>query len=103
MPIPLLAPLLGGAVSWVFRTVIVKSIMLFVIITMMGILAGAIFKLIELCCDISENSLNSMFNLIPPEIWFFLDWLQVPYGFKVILSAVVVRFMISLVPFVGKQ
>ena len=39
--------------------------------------------------------------VLPAGLWYFLDIMQFPSGFSMILSAYLLRFMVRRVPFLG--
>lgn len=91
----ILAPL----VSWIFRGVVVK----FVVLTaLFGVLAVVVPKVIELVAPyIAPQSLTNAFLSIDPGIWWFLDMFQLDVGIPLLISAAVTRFLIRRMPVIG--
>ncbi|CAD5751119.1 DUF2523 domain-containing protein [Escherichia coli] len=48
-----------------------------------------------------SSDLEQLFSMLPDSAWYFLDLFQVSYGLSVVISALLVRFFIRRVPFVG--
>ena len=47
------------------------------------------------------TSLTAVFNSLSPEMWFILDLFKFDFGIPLLISAVVARFLIRRLPFVG--
>lgn len=46
-------------------------------------------------------NLNGVFSNIPETLWFFLDLCKFSYGFPIIITAYVTRFIIRRLPIIG--
>lgn len=94
-----LIPMLGSLVTWLFRVVVIKFVVLGVVFVAVSELtplivayAGSLF---------SPAGLSSSFSSIPPDVWFFLDFLALDVGLPLLISAHIARFLIRRIPFVG--
>lgn len=95
MMLNILAPL----VSWIFRGIVVKFVILTAIYAVMAVL---IPKAIELVApNISSSGLTSAFSGLGSDVWFYLDFFALGYGIPLILSAAVARFLIRRLPLIG--
>lgn len=45
--------------------------------------------------------LNSLFGQLPENIWYFLNLFQIPMGISLLISAMISRFAIRRIPFIG--
>lgn len=45
--------------------------------------------------------LNSLFGQLPEEVWYFFNLFQIPTGISLMISAMVSRFAIRRIPFIG--
>ncbi|MEB7084290.1 DUF2523 domain-containing protein [Escherichia coli] len=48
-----------------------------------------------------STDIKNLFSMLPDSAWYFLDLFQVSYGLSTVISALLVRFFIRRVPFVG--
>ena len=89
----------SAALSWVFRTIIVK----FVVI-------GAVFWLLTYLVPlaigyitpfIGTSNLTALFNAVPDGLFWFLLALRFVVGIPLLISAYIGRFLIRRLPFVG--
>lgn len=91
----ILAPL----VSWIFRGVVVKFVILTGLFAVMAIL---IPKVIDLVAPyLAVTFLTNAFNAIPPAMWWFIDMFQLDVGLPLLFSAVITRFLIRRMPVIG--
>lgn len=91
----ILAPL----VSWIFRGVVVKFVILTGIFAVMAIVIPAAISLIA--PHIGVTSLTSSFAGIDAGVWWFLDMFALDYGLPLLISAHVARFLIRRLPVIG--
>lgn len=93
------AGILWSMVSWMFRDVVVKFLVM-----------GAVFLIVSeltplvlgyLGNFISPNGLTSAFSGVPTGVWFFLDFFALDVGLPLLISAYVARFLIRRIPFIG--
>lgn len=95
---PLLA-IFGPLVSWIFRGVVIKFVLLtglFALMTfLVPLVAGFVAPFIGL------QSLNSAFGGLGSNVWFFLDFFQLGYGVPLLISAHITRFLIRRLPVIG--
>lgn len=91
----ILAPL----VSWIFRGVVVKFVILTGIFAVMAIVIPAAISL--LAPHIGVTSLTNSFAGIDSGVWWFLDMFALDYGLPLLISAGVARFLIRRLPVIG--
>lgn len=95
---PLLA-LLAPLVSWIFRAIVVKFVILTAVFAVMAIV---IPKAIEMIAPmIGVTSLSSAFSGLGSDVWFYLDFFALGYGIPLLISAAVTRFLIRRLPVIG--
>ena len=54
------------------------------------------------CCDISVSGITTIFNNISPKAWFWLDLFNFQSGIRILLCAIVTKWMIRWIPFSPK-
>lgn len=86
-------------VSWIFRGVVIKFVILSGLFAIMAIVVPKIIELIA--PHIGVSALNNAFGAIPPSMWWFIDMFQLDMGIPLLLSAVVTRFLIRRMPVIG--
>ena len=91
----ILAPL----VSWIFRGVVVKFVILSAVYAVSAFLIPVAIS--YLAPHIVTSSLTSAFSSVDPSVWFWLDFFQLGFGLPLIFSAAVARFLIRRLPFIG--
>lgn len=86
-------------VSWIFRGVVVK----FVVLTAVyGVLAILIPKAIDLIApQIGVSGLTTAFSGLDAGTWFFLDFFALDVGIPALISAYVARFLVRRLPLIG--
>lgn len=89
----------GWALSWMFRGVVVKMVILTAVIAVVAVLVPLAVS--YLANFISPGSLTSVFSLIPPGVWFFLDAFRIDFGAPLVISAFVYSFLIRRLPVIG--
>lgn len=91
--------ILAPVVSWIFRTIVVKFVILTAVFAVMAIV---IPKAIELIAPfLGVTSLNAAFGGVDSGVWYFLDFFALDYGLPLLISAVVTRFLIRRLPLIG--
>jgi hypothetical protein len=90
---------LAPVVSWIFRAVVVKFVVLVAVFALVNTLLPLAIN--YLAPFVSGAQLSSVFGGLDPGIWFFLDFFNLSYGIPLILSAYIARFMIRRLPIVG--
>lgn len=86
-------------VSWIFRGVVVKFVILTGIFAVMAIVIPAAISLVA--PHLGVTSLNSAFGGLGSDVWFYLDFFALGYGIPLIISAAVARFLIRRLPIIG--
>lgn len=96
MPIiSFLAPLL----NWVFRTIVIKFVVLSVVMVGLGISVPIIAGYIASFAG--AQSLSDVFGAIPSGVWWWLVIFRLDYGMPLLISASVAAFVIRRLPIVG--
>jgi hypothetical protein len=86
----------GSLLGFVVRGVVVK----FVLFTALFYVTSEF--LVFLTSRLPDaSSLNGAFGSFSAGVWYFLDYFGFSYGFPLLLSAWVLRFMIRRIPFIG--
>ena len=86
-------------VSWIFRGVVVKFVILTALFAVMTLL---IPKAIEFATPyLGVNSLNATFGGMDSGIWWYMDFFALDFGLPLMISAAVARFLIRRLPFIG--
>ncbi len=93
-------------ISFIFRQVIVKFIVLwavyFVIAAFVNALAGLVGGTSR-CCSITfdPSGLSTALSQLPSEIWYWLDLFSFTQGACLVMTALIYRFLIRRIPFIG--
>lgn len=86
-------------VSWIFRGVVVKFLILTAVFAVMAALipvaVGLIFPFI------GGASLTDSFLGLDSGVWWLLDFFALDYGIPLLIAAAVTRFLIRRLPFIG--
>lgn len=93
------AGVLWGMISWFFRAVVLKFVV-------MGMVFIVVVELIPVVLHyvtgfIDPTALTASFSMLSPGVWWLLDFARIDYGLPRILSAAVAVFIIRRIPFVG--
>ncbi|WP_249963038.1 DUF2523 family protein [Histophilus somni] len=95
----LIIRLFSGLLGFVFKGAVAKF---FVFFALFYITSEFIPVLIELF--IPQNlklNLQSLFNNLPNDMWYFLELLKIPFGISLYISAMLARFIIRRIPIIG--
>lgn len=84
--------------GFVFRSVIVKFVIFF---ALFFVVSGFVAVLSASGLLPSATSLSSSLGGIPSTVWYFLDLFGASYGLKVVVAAMVARFIIRRIPLIG--
>lgn len=95
---PLLS-LLAPLVSWIFRAIVVKFIVLVGMFALVDVVVPMLLKYVA--PFVSGANLSLVFAGLPPGIWYFVDLFQLPFGLPLLISAYVARFLIRRIPIIG--
>lgn len=92
----ILSSAFNSALSFIFRSVIYKSIFFF----------GFYFVVTEFFSYLSTrlptvSALSQAFANLPPSFWYFADFFGISTGLPLILAAYVLRFCIRRIPLIG--
>lgn len=86
-------------VSWIFRGVVVKFVVLTAIFAVMAIVIPYAITLIAPYTGVA--SLTSAFGGVDSGVWYFLDIFALDYGVPLLIAAHVTRFLIRRLPVIG--
>ncbi len=86
-------------IAWIFRTVVIKFLVLAALFAVLAIVIPlAISYVVPF---IFTTSLNSAFSGVDSGVWWVLDFFALDFGVPLIISALVARFLIRRLPFIG--
>lgn len=91
--------ILWPMVSWIFRGVVVKFVVLTAIFAVMAILIPYAITLIGPYLGVT--SLTNAFGGVDSGVWYFLDIFALDYGIPLLIAAGVTRFLIRRLPIIG--
>ena len=80
----------AGAIKWVLLAVLSYGVT-FLFDTILGLLPDWF----------SASALSNAFDFMPPGAWYFWDYAQGSIGFSMVFGALVTRFLIRRIPFIG--
>ena len=92
----LIVSALNTLLGFVFRTVVVKFIMLFSIYFVVLAFSPVLASLLP-----TDFSFNILLANLPDSAFFALNLTDFPFGFPLCLSAMTTRFIIRRIPFIG--
>ncbi|ELX11841.1 hypothetical protein Jab_1c04290 [Janthinobacterium sp. HH01] len=92
--------------GWVFRQVVIKFLVVMAIYVMIASLVNNLAEFMggsAACCSLSFNpaGLSNVLSLLPNGVWFWLDLFSFTQGACLVVTAMVYRFLIRRIPFVG--
>lgn len=85
-------------IGFLLRSVLVKFVVFF---ALYFVVAGFVQVLVNSGVLPSADSLSAGLSSIPTGVWYFLDLVQFSTGFKIVISAMVAKFIIRRIPFIG--
>ncbi len=87
------------ALRWLISTAQIKA----VFIGLLTIIGTTLVSVVQsyLAPYLDTTALSNAFLSIDPSIWYFIDLLNIPFGFQTILVAMSVRFIIRRLPVIG--
>lgn len=94
----LLISIFSYAYNLVFRAGLVKMMMFFALTYIIFEALNFIKSLINVY---NFDALTNLFNALPSEIWYFLNIFAFAFGIKLIIGALITRFIIRRLPIVG--
>lgn len=86
-------------VSWIFRGVVIKFLVMTAVFAVMAVLIPAAIVLVA--PHIGVASLTNAFGGLDAGIWWVLDFFALGYGIPLLISAAVTRFLIRRLPVIG--
>jgi hypothetical protein len=86
----------GAAFGFLLRSLLVKFAVFFALFFVTTEFIGYIASKLP-----DASSLNATLGQLTPGVWYFLDYFGFSYGFPLILSAMVLRFIIRRIPIIG--
>jgi hypothetical protein len=96
---PMLLSFLWTAVSFIFRTVVIKFFIFSALFVLLTELLPIVLRLLNFSHFVAGMQ-GSMVH-IPPSVWFFLNAFRFDVGVPLILTAYATRFIIRRLPVVG--
>lgn len=90
---------LKRALLWMFDAAQIKFVMSVVITTIVAYLFNIVINLIQ--PYLNTSALYSLFSLISPSVWYFLDIANIGSGISLLFGAYTVRFIVRRIPFIG--
>ncbi len=89
---------LFSALGWVFRSFVIKFIVMFGIFFVVSEILGAFasYQLIP-----SSSSINTAFGGFPSFFYYLLNAFRIDYGISVVIAAMASRFIIRRIPLIG--
>lgn len=85
--------------GWLLGQAVLKGIALTILAGLLTFLGEWLWSLLP--SWLSVDSLNTIFNLLPPGVWWFFDFVRLPQGAPVVVMAVVLAFLIRRIPLIG--
>ena len=92
-------PIFAALISWLLREVIIKFLVFTAVFALVAFLVP--YAVEQLVGFISTTALTGAFNQVPAGVWYILDLFRLDYGLPLVLSAIVARFLIRRLPFIG--
>ena len=94
-----MAALFWPIIQWIFRTVLIKFVVMAALFAVVGFLVPYVVSFIVGFLNV--DALNSAFGALPSGVWYFLNYCEVPFGLPLLISAYISRFLIRRMPVVG--
>ena len=88
-----------GLITWIFRPLIVKFVILVATFAVMEILVPFLIDLIS--PFLNASALSGAFSGLDAGVWWFVDFFALDVGIPLLLAAWVTRFLIRRIPFIG--
>ena len=95
----LILSLSSGLLGFIFKGVVAKF---FVFFALFYVTTEFIPVVIDLFIpDSLIPNLNTLFDLVPSSLWYFLNLIEFPLGISLVISALLARFVIRRLPIIG--
>lgn len=91
-------PIISAAFGWLFRQVLIKFVVLSACFAVVSFFLPIVWSKVQ---PFTSINLGSFFGALPPGVWYFLDLARLDVGLPLMVSAIVARFIIRRLPFVG--
>jgi hypothetical protein len=91
-------PILTAFLAFVFRQIVVKFLVLAAVFAVVAMFLPMVWNLVAPYAGIK---LGDYFSALPGGVWYFLDFARLDVGLPLIFSAIIARFTIRRLPFVG--
>lgn len=92
----LLLSAVNVALGFVFRSIIVKFVIMFAAWFLAVELIDALVSFVP-----STGAITTAMGQFPPLLWYMLDLMRVDIGIPLVLAAMSTKFLIRRLPFVG--
>lgn len=90
------------ALSWLFREVVIKFLVFTAIYFLISNLANNLAEFLGgQSLGLSPSALTNLLSQLPAGTWYWLDLFSFTQGACLIFSAMVYRFLIRRIPFIG--
>lgn len=90
---------LQRALLWLLDAAQIKFVIAVVITAIVGFLYNLVINLIQ--PYLNTSAIYSAFSIISPGTWYFIDMANISSGLTLIFGALVVRFIVRRIPFIG--
>lgn len=94
-----MAALFWPVVEWIFRTIVIKFVVMAALFAVVGLLVPYVVGFVTSFLNV--DGLSMAFANLPAGVWYFLDYFQVSFGVPLLISAYVSRFLIRRMPVIG--
>lgn len=85
-----------SVITWVFRSILVKFLIMFALFFVVSEFIPVLIKLLP-----TDTNIKNLFDLLPEQMWYFLNYFKIPTGVTLIISAMLTRFLIRRIPIIG--
>lgn len=85
-----------SVITWVFRSILVKFLIMFALFFVVSEFIPVLIKLLP-----TDTNIKNLFDLLPDQMWYFLNYFKIPTGVTLIISAMLTRFLIRRIPIIG--
>lgn len=88
---------LNYLLGWILKQATMKAIIF-------GVLTFLISEIMDVVTKLLPDSTNlvSLFDQLPDSAWYLINLVQLPFGLSLVFSSLVTRFIISMIPIVGR-
>lgn len=95
----LILSLFSGLLGFVFKGIVAKFFVFFALFYVTTEFIPVVINLF--IPDSLIPNLNTLFDLVPSSLWYFLNLIEFPLGISLVISALLARFVIRRLPIIG--